>query len=98
MLQAHLGTGRQRIPRCRLDDDALVGHEVRAQQGFDAVALFEREANEGKDPDLKAFASKSLPTLKEHLKMARKLAGMEEKEDEKGTGRSDKSKKDGKNP
>jgi putative membrane protein len=38
------------------------------------VKLFEQEAKEGKDPDLKAFAEKTLPTLREHLKMARSLS------------------------
>jgi putative membrane protein len=35
------------------------------------VKEFERESTNGKDPELKAFASKTLPTLQEHLKMAR---------------------------
>jgi putative membrane protein len=35
------------------------------------VALFEKEAKNGKDADLKAWAEKTLPTLKEHLQMAR---------------------------
>jgi len=35
------------------------------------VAEFEREARSGQDPELKAFAEKALPTLKEHLQMAR---------------------------
>lgn len=38
------------------------------------VKLFEKEAKDGKDPQLKAFAEKQLPTLREHLKMARNLA------------------------
>ena len=34
------------------------------------VGEFRTEANSGKDADLKAFASKTLPTLEDHLKMA----------------------------
>ena len=37
------------------------------------IALFEKEANTGKDPQLKAFASKTLPTLREHLQMAQSI-------------------------
>jgi putative membrane protein len=40
-----------------------------------AVALFAKESTSGKDPELKAFATKTLPTLKEHLDMAQKLPG-----------------------
>jgi putative membrane protein len=43
------------------------------------VKEFERESTSGKDPDLKAFADRTLPTLQDHLKMARetnsKLSG-----------------------
>lgn len=39
-----------------------------------AVAAFRKEAKSGKDPDLKAFASKTLPTLEEHLKLAKDAA------------------------
>jgi putative membrane protein len=37
------------------------------------VAAFKQEANYGKDESIKAFASATLPTLVEHLKMARDM-------------------------
>ncbi|HEX5123916.1 MAG TPA: DUF4142 domain-containing protein [Rhodanobacteraceae bacterium] len=37
------------------------------------IAEFEKEAKSGKDPDVKAFASKTLPTLKEHLQLAEQV-------------------------
>jgi putative membrane protein len=39
-----------------------------------AVSLFEKEASGGSDPDLKSFAGKTLPKLKDHLQMAREVA------------------------
>jgi putative membrane protein len=39
----------------------------------DAVSLFERYAKGGENADLKAFAGKYLPVLREHLKMAEAL-------------------------
>ena len=38
-----------------------------------AVTLFEKEARNGEAPELKAFASKTLPVLQEHLKMAKAM-------------------------
>jgi putative membrane protein len=38
------------------------------------VAAFERESTKGSDADLKAWAAKTLPTLREHLQMARDTA------------------------
>ena len=39
----------------------------------ETIALFEKEAKSGKDAELKAFAAKMLPDLKDHLKMAQML-------------------------
>jgi putative membrane protein len=38
------------------------------------VAAFDRESKSGKDPDVKAWAAKTLPTLKEHQTMAKDVA------------------------
>ena len=39
------------------------------------VKEFQREARNAKDPDVKSFASKTLPTLQDHLKQAEGLRG-----------------------
>ena len=54
-------------------DRAYMAHMVTAHQ--QAVTLFERESKTGKDEDAKAWAGKTLPTLQEHLKMARSISG-----------------------
>ncbi|WP_375498733.1 DUF4142 domain-containing protein [uncultured Nostoc sp.] len=38
------------------------------------VSAFQTEAQQGQDPDVKAFAAQVLPTLQEHLKQVRSLA------------------------
>jgi putative membrane protein len=38
------------------------------------IKEFQRQADKGKDADLKRFASETLPTLKEHLQLAEKTA------------------------
>jgi len=38
------------------------------------VAEFQKEANSGKNPDVKGFASETLPTLQHHLSMAQQTA------------------------
>lgn len=57
-----------------------------------AISLFERQANKGKDTELKTFASNTLPTLREHQQMARDTAGkvgISDKSAPKSTTRSD---------
>jgi putative membrane protein len=39
------------------------------------IRMFEAEAKSGSDNDIKAFADKTLPTLREHMKHAREVAG-----------------------
>lgn len=41
------------------------------------VKEFERQSTRAGDPDIRAFAAKTLPTLQEHLQMARALPGNE---------------------
>lgn len=47
-------------------DDQLAAHK-------DAVSLFERYSKSGENPDLKSWASTTLPALQQHLKMAEDL-------------------------
>jgi Predicted outer membrane protein len=47
--------------------------QVQVKGHKDAVALFESYAKSGDDPELKRWAAKTLPHLKEHLSMAEKL-------------------------
>lgn len=52
-------------------DKAYMSHMVMSHT--EAVGLYQRESKTGKDADAKAWAAKILPTLQEHLKMARDL-------------------------
>lgn len=53
-------------------DRAYMQHMIKDHQKD--IALFEKESNSGSDPDVKAFAAKTLPTLREHLEQARSVA------------------------
>jgi putative membrane protein len=48
-------------------DDMVKDHEK-------DVAEFEKESTAARDPDLKAWVSKTLPTLQDHLKQAKEIA------------------------
>jgi len=60
----------------------------------EAVSLFEKESKEGKDADLKQWAKKTLPTLREHFKMAKEIHGKMkgDKEAKEGKNKSTKEK------
>jgi len=49
-------------------DKAYMSHMAKAH--LEAVKLFQQEATAGQDSDVKAWASKTLPTLQEHVKLA----------------------------
>ena len=53
-------------------DRAYLQHMVKDHE--DDVQLFSTQAKQGQDPELKAFAAKTLPTLEEHLSIVRNLA------------------------
>ena len=53
--------------------DKVYSRESGVKDHKSAVALFSRQAQRGSDPDVKAFAAKTLPTLEEHLKMAQAM-------------------------
>jgi putative membrane protein len=53
-------------------DREFVRHMVKDHEK--AVQLFATAAQESQDGDIKAFAAKTLPTLEEHLQLARQLA------------------------
>ena len=53
-------------------DKSYISSMVKDHQ--DDIAAFEKEANNGTDSDVKALASKALPTLREHLRMAQDIA------------------------
>jgi putative membrane protein len=53
--------------------DKAYMHEMVTDHQKD-VAAFKRESTSGKDPDLKAWASKTLPTLQDHLKLSQDTA------------------------
>lgn len=59
-------------------DQAYANNQVKAHEA--AVKLFQDEATNGKDADLKAFATATLPKLEEHLSHAKILATAHDKD------------------
>lgn len=50
--------------------DKAYAEEIGVGAHEDAVALFEKASNDVKDPDIRQFAIQTLPTLRQHLRMA----------------------------
>lgn len=53
--------------------DSMYAARIGESAHENAVELFEKATREAKDPDVRAFAEKMLPKLKEHLEMARTM-------------------------
>jgi putative membrane protein len=53
--------------------DKMYASQIAVSAHKDAVALFQKEAKNGKDPEIKAFAQQNLPTLQHHLEMGQAL-------------------------
>ena len=53
--------------------DAKYAETIGVGAHEDAVKLFTKASTNAKDPDVKAFAAKTLPTLQHHLEMAQQL-------------------------
>jgi putative membrane protein len=74
--QSLRGESRENFDRCYAKAQLVIHME--------AVAAFEAEAKRGQDPEMKALATKALPTLKEHLHMIKPIAMKYEKEHKDG--------------
>jgi putative membrane protein len=59
-------------------DQAYMAGQVADHE--EAVRLFTTEAKQGKDAELKAFAAKTLPALREHLQLARNIITQQKEE------------------
>lgn len=73
------GDPAARLERLKSQPPAALEREFVQSFGIDvhnrAIELFERQAKEGQDPELRAYAERTLPRLREHLGMAQQLQG-----------------------
>lgn len=71
---AHVATLQRtsQLSGSQFDEQYMQGQVADHEQ---AVSLFQREANSGQDPQLKAYAAKYLPVLQRHLQMAQATIG-----------------------
>jgi putative membrane protein len=73
-----MGKYTGRLEKLRMLKDAGFDREYAAQIGVaghvEAVAHFDQAATDAQDPELKAFAARELPALREHLEQAESMA------------------------
>lgn len=71
------GAPRERLNRLNGVTGAELERTYMQEFGIDAhqqaIELFERQARDGQDPELRTYAERTLPTLREHLHLARQL-------------------------
>ena len=72
-------------------DDAFLNHEVKCHSK--AVAKFEKASKDLPDGELKRFVVNTLPTLREHLAMAQRMAPIRERSDRDSKGDLDQANK-----
>src|SRR3989338_2077472 len=53
-------------------DEAYTNNQVEAHEA--TIELFSEQSEDAEDPDIKAFATSTLPKLEQHLEMAKRLA------------------------
>jgi putative membrane protein len=64
---------KDRLTKMKASDFDRAYIDTMVKEHKEDVREFEKEAEKGKDADLKAFAAETLPTLREHLQQAEQL-------------------------
>lgn len=75
------------LPRASFDQAYI--SEAGINGHLESLAVYQRQAQLGQDPDLKAFAAKTLPTVQNHLQVADNLKANNSAEDHRGGNRTE---------
>lgn len=70
-----LQKGKEMVIGGMADDtfDRRYVHQMGVEAHMDTIRLFEKAANDAQDPEVKAFAARNLPGLRQHLEVAKDL-------------------------
>lgn len=90
-LDAKLSAAREKLQNASgpAFDRIYINGQVRDHKKM--VALLEKEVSEGKNPDIKAFAADTLPSVRTHLQLAQALQAQLKKRPDKDAGSTDAS-------